>query len=312
MKNTSVLDIYGGMRLIDCVKDYTFTSQDYFVHMLRFTKMCKELKDKRILDLGCGKYTNLLKAITQMSRGPHFNHYVGVDYGPIEEYRPNYEPVASRVDYLEYIDWTNDNDYEAVEELLLSTYGKEPFVIVCFEVLEHMDFNSQRKFLFNLSKLMHNPNLNVECCYFSTPNFNGNAAHNHISEIRYSLEEELFDLYGLNIVDSQGLSAWKRYHKFENLSSTFQNKIDKDLLEYLSDSLPDPLDKMMWGALLHRKYSNNILYTLDTYTSVCYPSDFFTNKETFNMLESKVKDLPHEGYRQNGNYAERCRDVELN
>lgn len=301
MKNTSVLDIYGGMRLIDCVKDYTFTSQDYFVHMLRFTKMCGQLKDCNILDLGCGRYTNLLKAITQMSRGPHFRHYCGVDYGKIEEYRPDYKPVASKTNYFEYIDWTDDEDVATVTKWLEENYGGQPFVIVCFEVLEHMDFESQKKFLYNLSKLMHNPKLSDCVCYFSTPNFNGNAAKNHISEINYALEEELFARFKLEVTAYQGLSAWKRYQKYENLSDTFKKNISDDLLGYLTFSLPDPLSKMIWGALLHRRYSNNIMYRLEV------------KKDTplFSMETCLQTPLKYAEYRQGGNCSLFCKDAQV-
>ena len=286
--NTSVLNIYDNTRDDDSprekdhVKDYTFTSQDYFVHMLRFTWMCEKTKGKRILDIGCGKYTNLVKAITQMERGPHFEFYCGVDYGPIIPYRPNYAPVASKTQFFESIDWTDSKDVQLIIDWLHAEYKDEPFTIICFEVLEHMDFESQKKFMYNLSKVMHEPGLNVEACYFSTPNYNGSAAKNHISELHYTLQEEMFSCVGLKFTNAIGLSAWKKYHKKENVHTSIA---EERTLDFLSNVLPAPLDKMMWGALLPRKYSNNIMYTL----AVAEP-----------LKDDITWELPHEQWRQGG------------
>ena len=47
--NTSVLDIYGDYRDLDL--NYEMTSQDYFVHMLRFTQVIDLVHGKNIFDI---------------------------------------------------------------------------------------------------------------------------------------------------------------------------------------------------------------------------------------------------------------------
>ena len=251
--NTSVLDIYGDYRDVDL--DYGMTSQDYFVHMLRFSKVIDMVHGKNIFDIGCGKYTNLLKALCMMRRGPDFKMYVGTDYGRCYRWRQGYKPIWDKAFIYDEMDFTDDDDFDIISDVLMMLFGDEPFVITCFEVLEHMSFDMQNKFLYNLSKILHNPKLNVECCLFSTPNHNGSPAKNHISEISYMLEEEMFDRFDIQVAQAQGLSAWKKYCKKENLA---EGAAVPQYVEFM----PAALQKMIWGAALPRQFSNNILYNL--------------------------------------------------
>ena len=247
--NTSVLDIYGNYKDLDI--NY-FTSQDYFVHMLRFSKMAEEVKDKNILDIGCGHYTNLLKAVCLQTRGPHFKSYVGTDYNSIIKWRASYAPIWDKSMLLPQIDFTKDSDVDKVIDACKSNFdSSSEYVATCFEVLEHMDFEMQNKFLWNLSRTIRALGPNGKL-YFSTPNHNGSPAKNHISELSYKLLEEMFSRYGLKVESAQGLSAWKKFCKPENCGGK-----DLDV-----SSLPSGLQKMAWGAVLDRKYSNNILYAL--------------------------------------------------
>lgn len=253
--NTSVLDIYGkpdNNGLFSPETKYTtMTSQDYFVHMLRFSKVVDMCKDRIIFDLGCGKHTNLLRALCGMSRGVSFKFYLGVDYGEITPYRADY--LAKHARCIPHIDWTNDTDVNTVISILQKLSSGEKVLVTCFEVLEHMDFDMQKKFLANLAKLSRSINCEI---LFSTPNYNGKAAKNHISEINYLLEEELFDAFGFDIVYSQGLSCHKKFAA--NLSPA-----DKAFYDRLTKCLPMPLVKMILSSMLDRKYANNILYVLE-------------------------------------------------
>lgn len=252
--NTSVLDIYGDYRDIDL--NYGMTSQDYFVHMLRFSKVVDLVHGKNIFDIGCGKYTNLLKALCMMRRGPDYKCYIGTDYNRCQHWRPDYAPIWDKTLLLEEMDFTDTADVDTIMKYLEQMFeDREPFTITCFEVLEHMDFEMQNKFLYNLSRIMHNPKLNVECCLFSTPNHNGSPAKNHISELSYKLEEEMFDRYGLLVCQAQGLSAWKKFCKPENIPA------GQPVPQY-TEFMPGALQKMIWGAALPRQFSNNILYNL--------------------------------------------------
>ena len=251
--NTSVLNIYGDYRDIDI--NYNMTSQDYFVHMLRFSTVVDQVKGKNIFDIGCGKYTNLLKALCMMERGPDYRFYIGTDYNKCKKWREDYAAIWDKTVLLDELDFTDEDDFGFIMDSLVQVFEGEPFVITCFEVLEHMDFEMQNKFLYNLSRILHCPKLNVECCMFSTPNFNGYPAKNHISELSWKLLEEMFSRYDIAIMQAQGLSAWKKYHKQEYLApGTNPPKY--------AEFMPVPLQKMIWGAALPRKYSNNILYNL--------------------------------------------------
>lgn len=263
--NTSVLDIYGDYRDIDL--NYGMTSQDYFVHMLRFSKVVDLVHGKNIFDIGCGKYTNLLKALCMMRRGPDYKCYIGTDYNKCQHWRPDYAPIWDKTLLLEEMDFTDTADVDTIMEYLEQMFeDHEPFTITCFEVLEHMDFEMQNKFIYNLSRILHNPKLNVEYCLFSTPNHNGSPAKNHISELSYKLEEEMFDRYGLLVCQAQGLSAWKKFCKPENIPA------GQPIPQY-TEFMPDALQKMIWGAALPRQFSNNILYSLKATTKPLKPYD---------------------------------------
>lgn len=283
--NTSVLDIYGDYRDIDL--NYGMTSQDYFVHMLRFSKVVDMVHGKNIFDIGCGKYTNLLKALCMMRRGPDYKCYIGTDYNKCNKWRPDYKPIWDKTLLYDCIDFTDTDDVAKVVNCLETVFEGEPFVITCFEVLEHMDFEMQNKFLYNLSKILHNPKLNVECCLFSTPNHNGSAAKNHISELSYKLLEEMFARYNIDICQAQGLSAWKKFCVQENLAPG-HNKPN-----YV-DFMPDALQKMIWGAALPRQFSNNILYNL------------MGSGELGSYEELRNKPYQYEEYRQGGKKQMEC------
>lgn len=251
--NTSVLDIYGDYRDLDL--NYGMTSQDYFVHMLRFSKVVDLVHGKNIFDIGCGKYTNLLKALCMMRRGPDYKAYIGTDYNKCQRWRPSYAPIWDKTLIYDGMDFTDTADVNVLINALEQAFEGESFVITCFEVLEHMDFEMQNKFLYNLSRILHNPKLNIECCLFSTPNHNGSPAKNHISELSYKLEEEMFARFDIQVAQAQGLSAWKKFCKKENLAPGCNSPL-------YTDFMPDALQKMIWGAALPRQFSNNILYNL--------------------------------------------------
>lgn len=257
-KNTSVLNIY------DAVQDYSFTSQDYFVHMLRFSQFGELCGGRNILDIGCGKHTNLLKAACMMNHGPQFKHYIGLDYGDITPWRQNNALIKEVTTLMPHCDFTRYESVEAVEDMIDDKFGKDPFTIVCFEVLEHMDFNSQCEFIYQLSRIVNGEDgMNVEACFFSTPNFNGSAAKNHISELHCDLLQEMFDKAGVSVIDRLGLSSWQKFNKINNLPLDQQDLCGaQKILNCLDNYLPLPLRKMVWGALLDSSYSNNILWTL--------------------------------------------------
>lgn len=284
--NTSVLNIYGDYRDLDL--NYSITSQDYFVHMLRFSKVVDLVHGKNIFDIGCGKYVNLLKALCMMRRGPDYKTYIGTDYGKCQRWRPNYEPIWDKTLLYDEMDFTDAADIEVLMNVLEQVFEDESFIITCFEVLEHMDFEMQNKFLYNLSRILHNPKLDVECCLFSTPNHNGSPAKNHISEISYKLEEEMFDRFDIDIIKAQGLSAWKKFCKPENLDSGSSAPLYTELM-------PDPIKKMIWGAALPRQFSNNILYSLNA------------TKSKLKEYEELIKEPYKWGeYRQGGSKQMEC------
>ena len=284
--NTSVLNIYGNYKDMDI--NY-FTSQDYFVHMLRFSKIAEQVENKNILDLGCGHYTNLLKAICLQTRGPHYKSYIGTDYNNIIKWRPDYTPIWSKSTLIPQTDFTNADHVNKVIDECLKRFNGEDYIVTCFEVLEHMDFEMQNKFLYQLSRLVKTlPG--KATIYFSTPNHNGNPAKNHISELSYKLLEEMFERYDFNIEEAQGLSAWRKFCKAENLPNA--NVFDFNISE-----LPSGLQKMVWGAMLPRQFSNNILYTLSV-----TPCDINTYDK---QRKANIK-YKYEEYRQGGAKQSEC------
>lgn len=287
MNNNSVLNIYGDYKDIDV--NY-MSSQDYFVHQLRFNKLVDMAKGKNILDIGCGKYTNLLKALCLVLHGPRYKSYIGIDICKCEIWRPNYSPIWCKTKIYDCMDFTNDVAFSHMSSFVRDVLDGEPVIITCFEVLEHMDFEMQNKFLYNLSCLLHDAKINVECCMFSTPNFNGSAARNHISELNYLLLEEMFERYSIRVLQAQGLSVWQKFWKAENL-------LPGNLRPNYTDMMPLPLAKMLWGAALPRQFSNNILYFLESSTEPLH---------TYSTHRNNAASFRWEGYRQGGEREADC------
>lgn len=286
MNNTSELNIYPNM---DPEKvRYSFTSQDYFVHMLRMSMMVDQLSGYNILDLGCGKHTNLLKALCEMKRGPKFNTYVGVDIGKIVEYRGKY--LEDKVVLGPCVDFSTDEGFEIVKEYTEIFFDDDKgYIIACFEVLEHMDFESQKRFLHNLSMLMRNTN--VQHCWFSTPNFNGSAANNHICEVNYALLNEMFEVNSLDVESAIGLTTHLKYCDRVYLRDD-NKQLDTRLLE--CTFLPRPVIKMIWANIIEPKYCNNVLYKLQPSAIKTISQDCLSYTYTY------------EGYRQGGNRELNC------
>lgn len=286
MNNTSELNIYPNM---DPEKvTYSFTSQDYFVHMLRMSMMVDQLSGYNILDLGCGKHTNLLRALCEIKRGPQFNIYVGVDIGNIVGYREKY--LEDKVVLCPCVDFSTDEGYGIVKEYAELFFDDDKYIITCFEVLEHMDFESQKRFLHNLSMLMRDTN--VQHCWFSTPNFNGSAAKNHICEVNYLLLNEMFEASDLDVKNAIGLTTHLKYCDKAYLRDD-NKQLDTHLLE--CTFLPRPVVKMIWANIIKPRYCNNILYKLQ-------PS---TTKD--NSQDCLLHTYTYEGYRQGGSREIECK-----
>lgn len=179
---------------IDSAEDRGFLHRDYIAHCLRWTHVAKWLmlqsryRTSRILDVGPGKELPLAKLMHSSRMAPAW--YGAVDVAPLttpEQFRnAKWKPSAL----------FGKTDICDIEPDDLDTI---PNVVVCFEVLEHVEPDHCRRILGKIGELL-DANGDV---FLSTPCWDPNmgAAANHVNEMTYqafgaALEDSGFRIEG--------------------------------------------------------------------------------------------------------------------
>ncbi len=198
--------------------------RDILAHHLRWTHVAKFWgREKKILDVGCGKDAPMCMALYSNKAKPSL--YVGLEYRESavshnkENIKTNFPTEFYQVDLIKQPEIVPDHDYD---------------IITCFEVIEHVDRDSGLKLLDTIAQWTK-PHTKV---FLSTPCFNGSAAENHVYEWRYDeLKEELS----------------KRFN-IEAHYGTFASQ--KDILPHMSTAQQDHF------AHLQQYYDTNTLAVL--------------------------------------------------
>lgn len=240
---------------IDQAEARGFIHRDYIAHCLRWSHVAKYLqqsgryKTARILDVGCGKELPLAKLLHSSRLAPTEGWYVGVD--PNKLAMP--EQFANAKWKPTILDQMNVLDLSLVPQGINVGLAAQPTVLVCFEVLEHVQPAMARRMLAKFRELLAPDGV----AFISTPVWDPHvgAADNHINEMRFhALGRAILDA-GFSISDVWGTFASQRDYKDQlaewpglgNVFSALSEYYDSNLLATIFAPLfPDESRNCLW------------------------------------------------------------------
>ncbi len=183
---------------LDQAEERGFIHRDYIAHCFRWSHVCKFLaqqhryKTARILDVGCGRELPLAKLLYSSRYIPE--HYVGLDYGPIEEEAiKKFEGGKFPLETFEKMDFLNFAE------------AWQPNLITCFEVLEHVEPKHMLEMLRKMKRML----LGGGTIILSTPCYDEKtgAADNHVNEITHLALGAILEREGFRIDACYGTFA---------------------------------------------------------------------------------------------------------
>jgi|TARA_R100001530_G_scaffold34477_3_gene26934 2-polyprenyl-3-methyl-5-hydroxy-6-metoxy-1,4-benzoquinol methylase len=219
--------------------------RDQFAHYLRWTHVLKRAKiGMNILDFGCGT-GNLAEVLYR-------NRYKAKNYLGLEFKKSTVDKANEK---YKKIDWVNFKQCDLVDNNL--NEGNDWDIIVCFEVIEHVNKKNLDVFLSNIKKHC-NENTTV---LLSTPIFDEKvgAANNHIidgviQEYKYSELKNQLEIY-FKVEDTFGTFASQKDYK--PLMNEWQKHMFYELNKYYDSNL---ISNIM--APFFPKESRNCLWIL--------------------------------------------------
>lgn len=233
---------------IDNAEERGFLHRDYIAHCLRWTHVVKYLgtglryKSARILDVGCGKELPLAKLLHSSRMAPAW--YGGVDMGPLvtpEQFRN--------------AKWRPEQLWGKTDVCTLTTadFEAKPNVIVCFEVLEHVEPTHCRAILATFVELLEPEG----CLFLSTPCYDEDvgAANNHVNEMTYQAFGAVLEDTGFRLDGHWGTFASQKDYKDELTHA--QREVWGSLRQYYDTNY---LSTVM--APLVPQHSRNVLWQL--------------------------------------------------
>ena len=199
---------------IDQAEDRGFIHRDYLAHCLRWTHVVKRLyerqcwKTSRILDVGCGRELPLAKLLYSSKLIPEA--YVGVDVGPIND--DDFAKLKGEMSIV-----TEIHEHQNFLELGQRDVGQVldidedkvpihilPNIVVCFEVLEHVEPKMMIDMLEHM-KCLTSPDARF---FISTPCWNRvDCAANHVNEMLYEALGSVFERHGFHVEHVYGTFA---------------------------------------------------------------------------------------------------------
>tara|TARA_R100000458_G_C8239473_1_gene218944 strand:- start:227 stop:1000 length:774 start_codon:yes stop_codon:yes gene_type:complete len=240
---------------IEQAEERGFLHRDYIAHCLRWSHIVKHLgkgqayKTAKILDIGCGKETPLIKTLYTMRMTPEV--YVGVDFN-----KPTHQEIHDKI-----YDKMGGGNFELIWNCDASIKYRfanldfYPTLITCFEVLEHVTPEKVIGILTNI-KSVSNSKTDI---FISTPCFNGKAAANHINEMTYEEMKEIFLLEKFELVNH-----WGTFASQKDIEPVLYETGPNDLTiayQYLKDYYDSNLLSVLF-APLYPRYSRNCLWHL--------------------------------------------------
>lgn len=216
---------------VDQAEERGFIHRDYIAHCLRWTHVVRYLyhgqryKKANILDIGCGRDFPLAKTMFTSRLVPETGSYLGLDYNTLvlPEMFDNTRWKPEFIGNIAFPDVKLDKKFD---------------VIVCFEVLEHVEPLHAFKMLQGIKENLAGGGV----AFISTPCYDERmgAADNHVSEIKYEVLGSLIEKVELGITKIYGTFASIRDYK---------GQLEKD-------GLTDVFEKF------HGYYDSNYLATI--------------------------------------------------
>jgi 2-polyprenyl-3-methyl-5-hydroxy-6-metoxy-1,4-benzoquinol methylase len=214
---------------INTAEDRGYIHRDYIAHCMRWSHVVKRLYERgsyqtaRILDVGCGKELPLAKLLYSSKLIPQM--YYGVDVGPIND-----EDAAkiAREKFPHKL-WEQCNFLDINTDDLCEFSDPRPNIVVCFEVLEHVEPKMMFEMLEHMKALTSD-----DCRYFiSTPCWNRtDCAANHVNEMLYESLGAGFERHGFVIENVYGTFASIRDYEMMLAKDERLHSIFRGLREY--------------------------------------------------------------------------------
>ena len=193
---------------LDKAEERGIIHRDYIAHCLRWSHVAMYLRRKNryknadILDIGPGKEIPLAKTLYVNRTTP--NSYTAIDVSKLE--MPAMFDNAS---------WKPTNLISKMDvcELDLMSLDRAPNIIVCFEVIEHVEPGHSRRMLEKMYDMLrfqdNGPNFDDAVVFLSTPNWDPKvgAAGNHVNEMKHQALGAVIEDIGFNIEARYGTFA---------------------------------------------------------------------------------------------------------
>lgn len=233
---------------IEQAEERGFLHRDYIAHCLRWSHIVKHLsKNKRyatakILDIGCGKETPLIKTLYTMKMTPE--RYVGVDMNKLP-HQDIHNKISDKMS--QEFELRGETDWSLPYQGAIET----PTLITCFEVLEHVTPEKVVGIINNI-KCVSDSATDI---FISTPCFNGKAAANHINEMTYEFMWDLMREH-FQVYDHWGTFASQR---------DIEPQITGEDLQCAYESLKAYYDSNLLSVIfapLFPKHSRNVIWHL--------------------------------------------------
>lgn len=208
---------------IDAAEERGFLHRDYIAHCLRWTHVVKwvgtsmRYKTARIMDVGAGKDLPLAKLLHSSRMAPAW--YGAVDVNPLVT-----------PDQFKNASWKPDALFGKTDvcDIKVEDLEAKPNVIVCFEVVEHVEPEHVRRMLAKFAELLEDDGR----VFLSTPCWDPNvgAAKNHVNEMSYHAFGAALEDAGFRIEGHWGTFASMKDYKDELTGA--QREVWDQLREY--------------------------------------------------------------------------------
>jgi len=216
---------------IDTAEDRGFIHRDYLSHCLRWTHVLKRMCERkcyqtaRILDIGCGRELPFAKTLYSSKLIPAA--YFGCDVGPIEDAAVQ---AIARTQKFPHKLWEECNFLElTVDDVKGNSVETLPNIVICFEVLEHVEPKMMFDMLEHMKKLT-SPDARF---FISTPCWNRiDCAANHVNEMLYESLGAGFERHGFVVENVYGTFASIRDYQGELGKGLVSTELFNRLREY--------------------------------------------------------------------------------
>lgn len=226
---------------IDQAEKRGFIHRDYIAHCLRWSHVAKHInqgqlyKIATVLDIGCGVDLPLAKLL--YSSRLIVKQYVGLDYNSTGKFDVSpFHTGKMPVDVYGGVDAAVDVQLHPENFEVMEDFYEYPDVIICFEVLEHVEPEHAVRMLRLMRSLLVKAREKGKDAYafISTPCYDEHtgAAANHVSEIQYEALGATLEALGFDIAGHWGTFASQKDYRDTFIKEYNAQGIWNKLCEY--------------------------------------------------------------------------------